>query len=66
MYVDETLPTNHQKWLGRGFCLRRNLNVAYLVAYDEAERQRLLSILDASELRILLPDEFREVTCSEG
>lgn len=65
MHVDETLPTI-KKWMERGFYLRRNLNVAYLVAYDEAERQYLLSILDTSELKVLLPNEFNEVTCPEG
>ena len=66
MRVDEILPSNHQKWLGRGFCLRRNLNVAYFVAYDEVERQHLLSIVGTNELKILLPDEFGEATCHEG
>ena len=66
MHVDEILPSNHQKWLGCGFCLRRNFNVAYLAAYDETERQHLLSILGTSEPKVLLPDEFSEVTCPEG
>ncbi len=45
MHVDETLPIT-KRWIGKGFCLRRNLDVGYLVAYDEAERQHLLTILD--------------------
>ncbi len=60
MHVDETLPMI-KKWVERGFFLRRHLNVAYLVAYDEAERQYLLNILDTKELKVLLREEFNRL-----
>lgn len=60
MHVDETLPFI-KKWVGNGFFLKRSLNVAYLVAYDEEEREHLKGILDTSELKIVLIHEFEEI-----
>jgi|GEM_PF-2216552 len=60
MHVDETLPTI-KKWIDKDFFLRRNLNVGYLVAYNEEERQHLLDILDVSELKVVLVDEFDSI-----
>lgn len=61
MHVDETLPLI-KKWMDKGYYLRRNLNVGYLVAYNEDERQHLLGILDTSELKVLTINEFEAIT----
>ena len=60
MHVDEALP-KIKEWIGNGYHLKRNLNVAYLVAYDEAEIKHLKSVLDTSRLKIVLPDEFERI-----
>ena len=60
-HIDETLPLI-KGWIDKGYYLRRNLNVGYLVAYNEDERQHLLGILDTSELKVLTANEFEAIT----
>ena len=60
MRVKETLPLI-KKWVEQGFYLRRNLNVAYLVAYDEEDKKRLEEMLDTSALKVILIPEMEEV-----
>lgn len=50
-----------EKWVERGYYLRRNLNVAYLVAYDEEDKKRLEEMLDTSALKVILIPEMEEI-----
>lgn len=57
VHIDETLE-KIQSWLKRGFFLKRNLNVPYLVYYDEAEKEKLATHLDLTDLKLLSIEEF--------
>lgn len=61
MHIDETLP-KIKVWLERGYHLRRSLNAAYLVYYDEDERRELESKLNLEELKLISADEFDAIT----
>ena len=63
-HIDETLPLI-KKWTGKGFFPRRKLDVGYLVCFDEAERDYLSGILDTSELKLILIDEFDSLVNDE-
>ncbi len=61
LITDEAL-TKIKAWLEQGFFLKRNLNVPYLVCYDEAEREKLAAHLDLTKLKLVSIDEFGELT----
>ncbi len=60
MNVDKTLPLI-RKWVENGYYLKRNLSAAYLVAFDEEEKEYLERILDTSELEVVLVNQFDKV-----
>ena len=64
MHIDEALP-RIKTWLERGFFLKRNLAVPYLVYYDDAEREKLASILDLTNLKLISIDEFDALSKDE-
>lgn len=60
-HIDKTL-SHVKQWLCKGYKIKRNLAVKYLVAYDEEDAENLKNTLDASKLIILTMEEFeREV-----
>ena len=61
IHIDETLG-RVKAWLEQGFFLKRNLNVKYLVYYDEAEKEKLAAHLDLTELKLISIDEFDALT----
>ena len=60
-HIDETLGLI-KTWLDRGFFLKRGLNVSCLVYYDKADKEKLASVLDFSELTLVSMDEFDALT----
>lgn len=56
-HIDVTLEPI-KKWISRGYRLKRDLKVKYLVAYDEEEAKALTEHLDTSNLIIVTIKQF--------
>ena len=65
MHLDEVMGVT-KEWMGRGYILRRCLNVGYLVCYNEKEKAKLESQLDLSVLKLVTRNEFDEITKTWG
>ena len=57
IHLDET-KDRIAGWIERGLFLRREFDVAYIVYYDETEREKLAARLKLGEQKLVSMDEF--------